>query len=416
MRPGFSSNTLTRSDDSSAGPVSIGFRVDFYGLTFNQLFVNNNGNVTFDNPLASYTPFDLTSTERKIIAPFFSDVDTRRAGNAVTYGVGAVDGRMAFGANWKDVDCFSGNSARTVRNAYQLILIDRSDTGPGNFDFEINIDKIQWEAGQASGGNSNCLGGDSARVGFSNGTGDPGTAFELPGSGVAGAFLDSGPASTALIHNRMNSNVLGRYRFSARNGVIVTCEADDDDDDDDVCDDVDNCPLVANPDQEDADEDGIGDACDECPYDADNDLDGDGVCGDVDLCAGTVLPEETVPSVRLGVNRWADVDGDGVFDIRSPPGGGQGPRLSFTIEDTGGCSCEQIIDAHELGDGHRKFGCSISAMEDWIAEVPSALTLKNGGYESMAGCSVGGDNRTSTGLWALTFLGLLMFRRRRSRQ
>ncbi|WP_170228821.1 choice-of-anchor L domain-containing protein [Polyangium fumosum] len=102
-----------------------------------------------------------------------------------------------------------------------------------------------------------------------------------------------------------------------------------------------------------------GDVC--CP-----DPDADGVCGAADQCPDTVLPE-SVPTVKLGVNRWADTDGDGVFDTTSPSG--VGPGRSYSIVDTGGCSCAQIIEALSLGEGHKKFGCSISAMDTWVALV-----------------------------------------------
>jgi thrombospondin type 3 repeat protein len=139
-----------------------------------------------------------------------------------------------------------------------------------------------------------------------------------------------------------------------------------DTDGDGVGDACDNCPAVSNADQADADADSTGDACDACPADPANDADGDGVCGDVDRCADSAVPEG-VPTVKLGVNRWADVNGDGVFDTTPP--NGEGPGRSYTMADTGGCTCEQIILALGLGEGHRKHGCSISAMDDWIARI-----------------------------------------------
>ena len=100
------------------------------------------------------------------------------------------------------------------------------------------------------------------------------------------------------------------------------------------------------------------------------DADNDGVLDQDDACPNTVIPE-SVSTIRLGVNRFAlTAAGDGfTFDTTAPPGKGQGPQKTFTIEDTAGCSCEQIIEQLGLGEGHTKFGCSISAMEDWIAVV-----------------------------------------------
>jgi hypothetical protein len=94
-----------------------------------------------------------------------------------------------------------------------------------------------------------------------------------------------------------------------------------------------------------------------------SDTDGDGIPDTDDLCPGTIIPE-AVPTLRLGVNRFALTDDDDIFDTRIPAG--KKPQRAFTIADTAGCSCEQIIAALGLGQGHTKFGCSISAMEEWI--------------------------------------------------
>jgi hypothetical protein len=99
------------------------------------------------------------------------------------------------------------------------------------------------------------------------------------------------------------------------------------------------------------------------------DDDGDGVLNDDDLCPDTMIPE-SVPTIHLGTNRWALVDDDGVFDTNPP--NGEGPGFMFDLEDTGGCSCEQIIEMWDLGQGHEKFGCSNGVMLDWVLDVSGA--------------------------------------------
>jgi endonuclease/exonuclease/phosphatase family metal-dependent hydrolase len=93
------------------------------------------------------------------------------------------------------------------------------------------------------------------------------------------------------------------------------------------------------------------------------DSDGDGVTDELDMCMDTVIPEGAAMA-GLGLNRWALNDDDRIFDTTSS--NGKGPELSYDIFDTAGCSCEQIIEAQHLGNGHLKFGCSIGAMKNWV--------------------------------------------------
>ena len=207
-------NVLARNDDQSTGAVGIGFNANFFGATQTQLFVNNNGNVTFNSALSTFTPFGLTTNSFPIIAPFFADVDTRAAGSdVVRYGTGSIGGRAVFGVNWINVGYFP--SLADKLNSFQLILTDRSDTGAGNFDIEFNYDSLRWETGSASGG-ANGFGGTPAAAGYTDGGAND---FEFAGSRTTLAFLDSNP--TGLIHGSLNSNILGQYIFNVRNGQVV---------------------------------------------------------------------------------------------------------------------------------------------------------------------------------------------------
>jgi Nidogen-like/PEP-CTERM motif len=216
---GSAANTLPPNDDGSTGLVGMGFTGNFFGVDQTQLYVNNNGNVTFASPLSIFTPFNLnTPTGNPIIAAFFGDVDTRGPGDPVTYGAGILDGHNAFAVNYLNVGVYS---VQPIFNTFQLLLIERADTGLGNFDFEFNYSIINWEAGTASQAPPGGLGGVSAYVGYNSGTG---TSFQLAGSGVNGAFIDSNLTS-GLIHNQLGTpydgaNMNGRYDFQVRNGIV----------------------------------------------------------------------------------------------------------------------------------------------------------------------------------------------------
>lgn len=68
------------------------------------------------------------------------------------------------------------------------------------------------------------------------------------------------------------------------------------------------------------------------------------------------------PSEKPGRNRWALTDGDGDFDTDA-----RKSERTFSLADTAGCSCEQIIERLSLGKGHTKRGCSTGVMKRWVA-------------------------------------------------
>jgi Nidogen-like/PEP-CTERM motif len=210
--------TVSRCDDCFTAATSLGFSANFFGTTYTDTFVSNNGYVTFGAGQGIFTPTGLTAAYSglPIIAPFFADVDTRPAnGGTVRYGTGTYLGSAAFGVTWERVGYFANGT--NLLNTFEVILVDASGTGMGNFDIYFNYDQIQWETGGASGG-SGGLGGTSAAAGYARGTGLPGTFGQLPGSLVNGALLDGGP--NALVSNS-NYGVTGSYTFQVRNGTVA---------------------------------------------------------------------------------------------------------------------------------------------------------------------------------------------------
>jgi len=205
-------DVVAPNDDGSGPEVTLPFEVDFAGRRFSSLWVNNNGNVTFDGASSEFTPPDLASYSRAVVAPWFADVDTRGpAAEPVRYGFGTVDGRQAFCVDWDKVGYYSSHDDKL--NSFQLFIVDRGDVADGAFDIVFAYEQLQWETGDADGGELG-LGGTSATVGYTNGTGAAGTFAELAGSRQPGSFLDASPAG--LTRTSTGSDQAGVHVFPIR--------------------------------------------------------------------------------------------------------------------------------------------------------------------------------------------------------
>src|SRR5262245_24172893 len=142
--PGITATALPHAETpqgpATSGPVSLGFSLNFLGKTYDRLWVNATGNVTFNAGPPGHNTNPLQDTNRAWIVPFHGYVDlTAPGGGEVTYAKTTVDGRQAFEVTWDGVGYYKQHADKT--NRFQLVLINRSDIAPGDFDIEFNYDR-----------------------------------------------------------------------------------------------------------------------------------------------------------------------------------------------------------------------------------------------------------------------------------
>lgn len=205
---GFGDLAMGRNDDGSSNQLNLPFSVNFFGNVYNQFFINNNGNITFDFSESQFTPDPFPASTNPMIAPFWGDVDTRCASCGEVY-VAAPNAQTAV-VTWNNVGYYSAHSDLT--NNFQLILRDRSaDFAAGDFDIEFRFDRLEWITGDASGGTGG-FGGTAAQAGFDAGNGV--NFFTIPGS------------QTQTVHEILTgqSNVSGEtpglWSFAIRQGGV----------------------------------------------------------------------------------------------------------------------------------------------------------------------------------------------------
>ncbi len=201
---------MSRNDDDSSNELSLPFAINFFGNTYNSFYVNNNGNVTFNGPVGTFTPNPFPISNQPMIAPYWGDVDTRCSTCGAVY---VAEGQTnspndTVVVTWNDVGYYRLHSDKT--NNFQLVLRDRSDTGAGNFDIDFRYDRLEWTTGDASGGN-NGLGGTPAQAGFD--AGDRAHFFTAPGSRTD-QVLDLATTSN------VSGATPGLWTFAVRNGEL----------------------------------------------------------------------------------------------------------------------------------------------------------------------------------------------------
>jgi hypothetical protein len=179
---------LSRNDDGYTGLLDLGFTFEFYGASYDEVCVNNNGNISFERCYSAFTAEGFPSDEFIMVAPFWADVDTRCLDCGLAYYKTATLNQSAvFIAHWERVGYYSQRSDKL--NTFQVVIADLPVL-PGGNNVCFGYGDMQWTTGSASGG-SGGFGGAPAVVGANRGNGTdfflygtfdrPGTDYDGPG-------------------------------------------------------------------------------------------------------------------------------------------------------------------------------------------------------------------------------------------
>ena len=152
------------NDDYYTSVIQLPFAFDFYGTTYTEFYINNNGNVSFGNPYSTYTSYGFPVNGFPMLAPFWADVDTR-SGGQVFYKM--ESNRVTV--IWNAVGYFSNHTDKL--NTFELVFTNGWDPVVGlGYNVAFSYGDMQWTTGDASGG-QNGFGGVPATVGLNKGDG-----------------------------------------------------------------------------------------------------------------------------------------------------------------------------------------------------------------------------------------------------
>ncbi|MEM6342496.1 MAG: nidogen-like domain-containing protein [Bacteroidota bacterium] len=186
--------------------VDLGFEFNFFGEVYQTAFLNANGNLTFAEPFAAFTPEAFCLVGPKMIAPFFADVDMTRGGRLSYY---ADPNGTYFIARWEEVAFFGCKDEECdQRNSFQVILTNGKIRAVGEYILPLRSNilfvygDMQWTTGKSSGGDAG-FGGAPATVGLNQGDGstcDDYGIFDRDGYAYYGNHQDDLCTANAVSH------------------------------------------------------------------------------------------------------------------------------------------------------------------------------------------------------------------------
>jgi len=307
---------LSNSVNPSSDAILLGFSLKIGASTYDRVFIDVNGimtfgSATFASPLGAFTSESSFANLQSLVdsagaqpfvAPFYAALTPAPASLPTDVG---GNGGILYGRGQADP---SPNPDPTVNPfsvanlvpAFHVFWVDSTNT--------LNViagEVVFYSRGSAGDFDMRIRYGDADGAQYNVGT---------PPQGLAGFVLGATPVvlSDLAISPPAPLSADSDYLFHFCGGALstTTCSTIVDSDGDGIADSVDNCPKVSNPDQKDSDGDGIGDACDNCPNVANPDQKDTNGNGKGDACE-TPPP----PPKRCDVDADKDVDLIDLVDI-----------------------------------------------------------------------------------------------------
>jgi hypothetical protein len=112
-----------RNDDWTTPEIFLPFSFCLYGKSWDSVYINTNGNVSFGGPYSVFTAVTFPNTQFVMVAPFWGDVDTRDSTKSGLIYFKITPTHMIV--QWDHVGYFDTHS--DLLNTFQLILTNGSD-------------------------------------------------------------------------------------------------------------------------------------------------------------------------------------------------------------------------------------------------------------------------------------------------